>query len=250
MPETSAQRTEPASALLPSTGLLRRPGPDRAQNPPGGPRSGMKLMVALGLSLGLSFWLGAAWAQELAPEAQMKQFTSEVIDAIRQDKDAQTHGREKAFELVKARVLPHFDFSRMTALAMGRNWPEASAEQQSALTNEFRALLVRSLSSALSSYRNEVIEFKPPRAAPGGSQVTVKMQIRRPGAEAISIDYGMEKGASGWMVYDVVVAGVNLVTNYRETFNVAIRDGGVDGLIKSLVNKNRALESQAGSRPK
>ena len=246
MPVTSKQRTEPACALLPPSGRSRRSGRGRAEHLPGRPRSVVNLIVALGLS----FWLGAARAQELAPDAQMKQFTGEIIDAIKQDKDAHTNSREKAFELVKAKVLPHFDFSRMTALAMGRNWSDASAAQQSALTSEFRTLLVRSLSSALSSYSNEVIEFKPLRAAPGGSQVRVQSQIRRPGAEAISIDYGMEKSAAGWMVYDVVVAGVNLVTNYRETFNVAIRDGGVDGLIKSLVNKNRALESQAGSRPK
>ena len=202
------------------------------------------------VALCLSFWLGAAWAQELAPDAQMKQFTREVIDAIKQDKDAQTNSRKKIYELVSTKSLPHFDFGRMTALAMGRNWLNASVEQQSTLTSEFRTLLVNSLSSALSSYRNEVIEFKPQRAVPGASQVTVKFQIQRPGVEAISIDYGMEKSAAGWMVYDVVVAGVNLVTNYRETFNVAIRDGGVDGLIKSLVNKNRALESQTVSWPR
>lgn len=147
-------------------------------------------------------------------------------------------------------MLPHFDFSRMTALAMGRNWPKANPEQQKSLTNEFRTLLVRTYSTALSTYKNQVIEFKPLRAAAGDTEVTVKTQVKQPGTEPISIDYGMEKTPNGWKVYDVVVGGVSLVTNYRETFNAEIRDGGIDGLIKSLASKNRSLETQASSKPK
>jgi phospholipid transport system substrate-binding protein len=138
----------------------------------------------------------------------------------------------------------------MTALAVGRNWSKASAEQQKALTNEFRTLLVRTYSSALTTYRNQVIEFKPLRAAAGDTDVTVRTQVKQPGTESISIDYGMEKTPDGWKAYDVVVGGVSLVTNYRETFNAEIRDGGVDGLIKSLASKNRSLESKGGSNPK
>jgi phospholipid transport system substrate-binding protein len=133
---------------------------------------------------------------------------------------------------------------------MGRNWSKASVEQQKVLTNEFRILLVRSYSGALASYRNEVIEVKPLRVAAGDTVVTVKTQIKRPGTETISINYGMEKTASGWMVYDVIVGGVSLVTNYRESFNAEIRDGGVDGLIKSLSSKNRALETQISAKPR
>ncbi|OGA34993.1 MAG: hypothetical protein A3G80_11430 [Betaproteobacteria bacterium RIFCSPLOWO2_12_FULL_62_13b] len=206
----------------------------------------MKLFFAL------CFFLFATTvsAQELAPDAQVKKITNEVIDIIKRDKDIQAGNRKKINELVEAKVLPHFNFSRMTALAMGRNWPKANAEQQKVLVNEFRTLLVHTYSGALSTYKNEGIEFKPLRAATGDADVTVKTQVKRPGTEPVSIDYGMEKTPAGWKVYDVVVGGVSLVTNYRETFNAEIRDGGVDGLIKSLAGKNRSLETQASAKPK
>ncbi|MEK7360693.1 MAG: ABC transporter substrate-binding protein [Pseudomonadota bacterium] len=189
-------------------------------------------------------------AQDLAPDALMKKISNEVIDIIKQDKDIQSGNQKKINDLVEAKVLPHFNFIRMTALAMGRNWPKANAEQQKILTGEFRTLLVRSYSGALSSYKNEVIEFKPLRAAAADADVTVKTQVKKPGTEPVSIDYGMEKTPAGWKVYDVVVGGVSLVTNYRETFNVQVRDGGVDGLIKTLASKNRSLDTQASPKPK
>ncbi|MBI5912652.1 MAG: ABC transporter substrate-binding protein [Betaproteobacteria bacterium] len=206
----------------------------------------MKLFFALCFF----FFATTVSAQELAPDAQIKKISNEVIDIIKQDKDIQAGNRKKINELVDAKVLPHFNFSRMTALAMGRNWPKANAEQQKVLVGEFRTLLVHTYSGALSTYKNEVIEFKPLRAAAGDTDVTVRTQVKRPGTEPISIDYGMEKTPAGWKAYDVVVGGVSLVTNYRETFNAEIRDGGVDGLIKSLAGKNRSLETQASAKPK
>jgi phospholipid transport system substrate-binding protein len=207
-------------------------------------------MMKLFFALCFSFFAAAVSAQDLAPDAQVKDITNEVIGIIKQDKDIQAGNQKKINELVDAKVLPHFNFSRMTALAMGRNWPKANAEQQKTLTSEFRTLLVRTYSSALSTYKNQVIEFKPLRAAAGDTDVTVKTLVKQTGSEPVSIDYSMEKIPSGWKVYDIVVGGVSLVTNYRETFNAEIRDGGVDGLIKSLASKNRSLETQAGSKPK
>jgi len=207
-------------------------------------------MMKLFFALCFSFFAAAVSAQDLAPDAQVKDITNEVIGIIKQDKDIQAGNQKKINELVDAKVLPHFNFSRMTALAMGRNWPKANAEQQKILTNEFRTLLVRTYSSALSTYKNQVIEFKPLRAAAGDADVTVRTLVKQAGAESISIDYSMEKTPSGWKVYDIVVGGVSLVTNYRETFNAEIRDGGVDGLIKSLASKNRSLETPASSKPK
>jgi len=206
----------------------------------------MNLFFALCFSL----FATAVSAQELVPDMQIKAITSEVIDIIKQDQDIHAGNQKKVNEMVEAKVLPHFDFSRMTALAMGRNWPKASVEQQKALINEFRTLLVRSYSSALSTYRNQAIEFKPLRAAAGDTEVTVRTQFKQPGIEPINIDYSMEKTTRGWLVYEVVVGGVSLVTNYRETFNAEIRGGGVDGLIKSLISKNHSLETQVGSKPK
>jgi phospholipid transport system substrate-binding protein len=208
--------------------------------------------VAMKLSIALCLFLFAITGstKELAPDEQMKEFTDEVIGILKQQKDGQANSQKRADELFAAKVQRRFDFGRMTARAVGSNWLKASEEQQNALTREFRALLTRSFSSALSIYKYDVFEFKPARAAAGNADVTVRIQIKRPGTEPISIDYGMVKTPAGWMVYDVVVAGVNLVTNYRETFNAEIRDHGVDGLITTLANKNRSLESQAGPMPK
>ena len=190
----------------------------------------------------------SAGAQELAPDALIKSISEDVIGIIKQDKDIKAGDRKKINQLVDAKVLPHFNFARMTALAMGRNWRKASAAQQTTLVGEFRTLLVRTYSGALSTYKNEVIEVKPLRAAAGDADVTVRTQVKRPGSEPVSIDYGMEKTPGGWKVYDVVVGGVSLVTNYRDSFNTQIHEGGVDGLIKSLASKNQSLEAGAKSK--
>ena len=205
----------------------------------------MKLLIAV---LFCTFAVTAS-AQEFAPDVQVKKITDEVIAIVKQHRDVGAGNQLKINELVDTKVLPYFNFGRMTALAVGRNWPKASAEQQKLLTGEFRTLLVRTYSSALSSYKNQVIEIKPLRAVAGDSEVTVRTQVKQPGTEAISVDYSLEKTPAGWKVYDVVVGGVSLVTTYRESFMVEIRDGGVDGLIKSLSSKNRSLDVQAGARP-
>jgi phospholipid transport system substrate-binding protein len=208
------------------------------------------MMLRIVFTLCFLFFATAVSAQGLAPDAQVKSITNEVLGVIKQDKDIQAGDQKKINELVDAKVLPHFNFSRMTALAVGRNWPKATPEQQKALTGEFRTLLVRTYSSALSTYKNQVIEFKPLRPAGADTEVMVRTQVKQPGAEPVSIDYSMEQTSAGWKVYDVVVGGVSLVTNYRETFNTEIRDGGVDGLIKSLASKNRSLETPVSSKPK
>lgn len=208
------------------------------------------MMMKFVFALCFSLFAAAVPAQGLAPDVQVKTITNEVIGIIKQDKEIQAGNRKKIDDLVDAKVLPYFNFSRMTALAVGRNWPKATAEQQKALTGEFRALLVRTYSSALSAYKNQVIEFKPLRAAAADTDVTVRTQVKQPGTEPISIDYSMEQTPTGWKVYDVAIGGVSLVTNYRETFNAEIREGGVDGLIKSLVGKNRSLDTQASAKPK
>ena len=207
-------------------------------------------MIRLLAAVCLCLLASAVGAQDVAPDALIKRISDEVISIIKSDKDIKAGDRAKINALVEAKVLPHFNFEHMTRLAMGRNWPKASATQQKLLVDEFRTLLVYTYSGALSAYKNEVIEFMPLHAAAGDTDVTVRTQVKRSGAEPVSIDYGMEKTAGGWKVYDVVVGGVSLVTNYRDTFNSAIRDSGVDGLIKSLASKNRSLEPQAGAKSK
>jgi len=190
---------------------------------------------------------GVARAQDVAPDALIKRISDDVISVTKQDKDIRAGDRKKIDALVDTKVLPYFNFARMTALAVGRNWRRANAAQQSALITEFRNLLVHTYSGALSAYKDAAIEFKPPHAAPGDTDVTVRTRIKRSGSEPIGIDYSMEQTAGGWKVYDVVVGGVSLVTNYRDTFNKEVHDGGVDGLIKSLASKNRSLQVESGS---
>ena len=206
----------------------------------------MKILIAFCISV----FASAVSAQGLAPDALVKSISDEVIGIIKQDKDIQAGNQKKINELVDAKVLPHFNFEHMTALALGRNWPKDNAEQQKILTSEFRTLMVRTYSSALTTYKNQVIEFKPLRAAATDTDVKVRTQVKQSGAEPVGIDYSMEKTPGGWKVYDIVVGGVSLVTNYRETFNAQVRDGGIDGLIKSLAEKNRSLEAPAGAKTK
>ena len=188
----------------------------------------------------------AATAQDLTPDALVKTVTQDVIAVIKQDKEIQAGDRKKSIALVEEKVLPHFNFTRMTALAMGANWRKATPEQQQALVNEFRSLLVRTYSTALSAYRNQVIEVKPLRAKPGDADVVVRSEVKQSGTEPVTLDYSMEKTPSGWKVYDVAVGGVSLVTTYRDAFANEVRNVGVDGLIKALADKNRQLETKRG----
>jgi phospholipid transport system substrate-binding protein len=188
----------------------------------------------------------AALAQDTAPDTLVKGVTQEVLGVIKQDKDIQSGNQRKTIALVEEKVLPHFNFARMTALAMGPNWRKATPEQQKALIEQFRTLLVRTYSSALSSYRNQVIDFKPLRTQAADAEVIVRSEVKQPGGEPVSIDYSMEKTSSGWKVYDVVVGGVSLVTTYRDTFTNEVRNNGIDGLIKALAEKNRQLETKSG----
>ena len=183
-------------------------------------------------------------AQETAPDVLVKNVTKEVLEIIRTDKDIKAGNTQRVLDLVEQKVLPHFNFQRMTALAVGKDWRQASPEQKKVLTDEFRDLLVRTYSNALTAYKNETVEYKPFKMQPGETDVTVRTQIHQPGArQPIALDYDLEKQPQGWKVYDVVVAGVSLVTNYRSSFTTEIRSGGIDGLIKTLKAKNSSLEA-------
>ena len=195
------------------------------------------------LSLLLVAFSSLALAQEAAPDVLVKSITTEVIGIIKQDKEIQAGNPRKIADLVEKRILPHFSFARMTQIAVAVNWRRATPEQQKALTEEFKTLLVRTYSNALSLYRDQVIDFKPLRMKPDDTEVTVKSDIKQKGAQPVTLDYDMEKTPSGWKVFDVKVSGVSLITNYREDFAAQARESGIDGLIKVLVSKNR------GARP-
>ena len=184
----------------------------------------------------------AAFAQE-APDAMVRRTTDEVLAIIKADKDLQSGNTRKIVELAEQKVLPHFDFARMTRLAVGRSWAQASDAQKEALTKEFRTLLVRTYSTSLSQYRDQKIEVKPLKIAPQDKEATVRTAVIQQGGPPIPIDYSMEKGDKGWMVYDVVIDGASLVTTYRGSFNDQIQKGGIDGLVKTLQDRNKSPEA-------
>jgi phospholipid transport system substrate-binding protein len=177
-------------------------------------------------------------AQDVAPDVLLKTATLGVIAVIRQDKDIQAGNPAKVADLVETRILPLIDFPRMTQIAVAHNWRLATSEQQKAISTELKTLLVRLYSTALSSYRDQVIEFKRLRAASGDTEVTVKSVMKQPGTEPLTIDYDMEKIGAGWKVYDIKIGGVSLVATFREPFADKVREVGVDGLVKALSDKN------------
>ncbi|HTO48744.1 MAG TPA: ABC transporter substrate-binding protein [Burkholderiales bacterium] len=201
-------------------------------------------MIRIILSVVFAFLAQAALPQDLAPDVLVKNVTQDVISIVKQDKDIQAGNQKKTIALVEEKVLPHFNFGHMTALAMGQNWRKATPEQQGQLVEQFRTLLVRTYSTALSSYRNQVIDFKPLRSQPSDTDVMVRSEVKQPGAEPVSIDYSLEKTSNSWKVYDVIVGGVSLVTTYRDTFASEVRASGIDGLIKALSEKNRQLAAK------
>ena len=188
-------------------------------------------------------FIPVAQAQVLAPDVLVKTITEEVVAVLNQDKGIQAGDPKKVAGLIETKVVPHFNFTRMTRIAMARNWRSASPEQQKELTGEFKTLLVRTYSTAISNYRDQKIDYRPLRAKPEDTEVTVKSEVKQSGSsQPVSIDYEMEKTPNGWKVYDVKVGGVSLVTTYRDTFASEVKDHGVDGLIKSLAAKNRQSE--------
>jgi len=186
---------------------------------------------------------GQAIADVDSPDVLIKKVSDDVLTIVRQDKDIQSGNTKKAMDLVEAKVLPHFNFQHMTALAMGKDWRKASTEQKKRLSEEFKTLLVRTYSNALTGYRDQTMRYKPVKMQPGDDEVLVRTEIVQPGNKPIQLDYALEKLADGWKVFDVVVAGVSLVTNYRDTFSQEVRANGVDGLVQMLVAKNKQIEA-------
>ncbi|MDQ8021069.1 MAG: ABC transporter substrate-binding protein [Moraxellaceae bacterium] len=182
------------------------------------------------------------FANDIAPDAMIKQVSDEVLQIVRSDKAIQAGDMKRISEVVDAKMLPHVNFTRMTSLAVGRDWRSATPQQQADLGAEFKTLLVRSYAGALSNYRDQQIVFKAFKMKPEETDVLVRTDVRQPGAQPVAIDYNVMKTPDGWKIYDVAVAGVSLVTNYREEFGREIRANGIDGLIKSLRDKNRSAE--------
>ena len=207
------------------------------------PSAWRQLMSVALAAVSLTFFAAPALAQEM-PDAMVKRVAEDMLATIRSDPAIQAGSEARIREVLESKLLPNFDFTRMTALAMGKNWRAATPEQQKRLADGFRGLLVRTYSGALSQYRNEKIDYKPLRMNPGDTDVTVRTVVVRATGAPIQIDYSMEKKADAWKCYDVIVGGVSLVTNYRDEFNEQIKNGGVDGLIKTLADRNKGVAAK------
>ena len=183
--------------------------------------------------------LAAGWARaDTAPEALIKQVSTEVLDAVKADKSIKQGDVQKVIALVDAKVMPHVNFQRMTASAVGRYWRQATPEQQKKLQDEFKVLLVRTYSGALAQVRDQTVQLKPTRPSPDPNEVVVKTEIRGQG-DPVQLDYRLEKSPDGWKIYDVNVMGVWLVENYRNSFAQEIGANGIDGLIGKLAERNK-----------
>ena len=200
------------------------------------------------LALVWGFNSPAALAVDTPPDVLARTTTQDVLAILKQDKEIQRGNQARVYQLVEAKILPNFDFNRMTQLALGKHWPRATATQKQALVTEFRNLLVRTYSSSLTAFTDQTVEFKPLTMKPGDTDVTVRSQIQQPGGQPVPIDYSMYKTAFGWKVYDVTIDNVSLVTNYRASFANTIRQSGIDGLIKTLAGQSARGEVKPAPR--
>jgi phospholipid transport system substrate-binding protein len=191
--------------------------------------------ILAGLTIAVA---GSVAMAQTTPDALIKQVSTEVIDTIKADKALQSGDVSKIITLVDTKVMPHVNFQRMTASAVGRNWRSATPEQQKRLQEEFKTLLVRTYAGALTQVKDQTVQLKPMRAAADDTEVVVRTEVKGKG-EPIQLDYRLEKADSAWKIYDVNVLGVWLVEQYRNQFTQDISAGGIDGLIGKLAERNK-----------
>jgi phospholipid transport system substrate-binding protein len=197
-----------------------------------------KKYLALALTVGSLLFTAAAYAQE-APDALVKRISQDVLDTAKNDKSIQGGNQQHILALVEEKIIPFVDFERMTSLAAGRYWRDATDEQKKQLITQFRSLLIYTYSGALSQVRDQKIDFKPMRSDPADTDVEVRSQVIQPRGEPIQLNYRMEKAGTSWKIYDVNVLGAWLVESYKGTFASEIGRSGIDGLIKVLTDKNK-----------
>ncbi|KAF3999726.1 MlaC/ttg2D family ABC transporter substrate-binding protein [Glaciimonas immobilis] len=205
----------------------------------------LKKYLAVALTFSALSFAGAAMAQE-APDVLVKRISQDVIESAKADKGIQGGNQQRILSLVEEKIIPFVDFERMTSLAAGRFWREATPEQKKQLTTQFRSLLVYTYSGALAQVRDQKIDFKPMRGAATDTEVEVRSQVIQPRGEPIQLNYRMEKLGDGWKIYDVNVLGAWLVESYKGTFASEISRSGIDGLIKTLADKNKGRADKVG----
>ncbi|WP_035382786.1 ABC transporter substrate-binding protein [Ferriphaselus sp. R-1] len=210
----------------------------------------MKKLMAMVLGL----WLAgaAAWAQAeefKAPDALIRDVVNEVLEAISKDQALHNGDKQKVQALVETKILPQFDFTRLTQKTIGgKSWRAATPEQRTSLTSEYRSFLVRFYTKAFTSYQDQKVEIKPLKQAPVDDEVTVRSLISKPGAQPVMVDYDLYKTASGWKVYDVSIQEISLVATYKKQFAEKIEQSGIDGLIQWLKDNNQAASKKAGAK--
>jgi phospholipid transport system substrate-binding protein len=208
-----------------------------------------KILLALTMSISMLCFSLTGFAIE-GPDELVKRTAEDVLATVKSDADIQAGNQDKIFALAEEKIVPNFNFDKVSRLVLGKNWTKATAEQKTAFQSEFRTLLIRTYATALSKYKNQTIEYKPLRMAEGASTASVKTAILQPGGQPIAVDYSLEKKADAWKVYDIVIEGVSLVTNYRGQFAQEIRQNGIDSLIKKLGDKNKAAMAKNAAMQK
>jgi phospholipid transport system substrate-binding protein len=209
---------------------------------------GLSLLVALVVMFSLVSQAQAQNANASTPDGLVRMISQEVLDEIRADRTLQSGDIDRLNALVERRVMPHINFTRMTALSVGRNWRSATPEQQQILMKEFRQLLLLTYADAVRQVTDTTIQIRPLRARPDDDEVIVRTQVLRPGKEAIQLDYRLEKSANGWKIFDLNILGLWLIENYRTQFNQIVTANGIDGLISSMQEKNRSLSKHAAAK--
>ncbi len=203
----------------------------------------------LGLVLATFAYGSPSLAQSMAPDALVKKVTEDVLGTVKSDPDIKSGNISKIQSVVETKILPYVNFQKMTASAVGRNWSQATPEQQKLITDQFRQLLIYTYSGALTDVGDQKVEFRPFRADPGDTVVQVDTRIINPrGGEPVLLNYKLEKTDADWKIIDVNVLGVWLVENYRNSFQQEVSRGGIDGLLKSLTAKNQQLASGTSRR--
>lgn len=198
----------------------------------------MRTLLALGFAAVSALPLVARAADASAADTLIRQLSLETIEAVKADKAIQAGDVQKIIALVDAKVMPHINFQRMTASAVGRFWRQATPEQQKRLQDEFKILLVRTYAGALTQVKDQTIALRPLRASPDDTEVVVRTEVRGRG-DPIQLDYRLEKAGNVWRIYDVNVLGIWLADQYRNSFAQEIGANGIDGLIKTLAERNQ-----------
>ena len=188
-----------------------------------------------------SLFSASAVAADEAPDQLVKRISQEIIDLAKTDKEIQAGNQKRVYDMVETKILPYIDFQRMTSLAAGKSWRDATPDQQQQLIKEFRTLLVFTYSGAITQSKDQRVEFKPLRAAPDDTEVEVRSQVIQSRGDPIQLNYRLAKSATGWKIYDINVLGAWLVETYKGTFTETISKSGIDGLIKTLSDKNKKL---------